>query len=104
MLHVDRFCLCTLPGNADDTQESDSDDDSDETMRRFLAFANRGRASGSGLPAILAQLNRAVEDADDSDAETADLFVSCVAGVIRQGTSLAACSLVGCLISRRPEL
>lgn len=54
-------------------------------MRRFLAFANRNRASGSGLPAILAQLNRAVEEADDGDSETAELFVSCVAGVIRQG-------------------
>lgn len=104
MLYVHPFCLCVSAGNADGSQESDSDDDSDETMRRFLAFANRGRASGSGLPAILAQLNRAVEDADDSDAETADLFVSCVAGVIRQGMSPAAHNLARWRISRRREL
>ncbi|KAH9846452.1 hypothetical protein C2E23DRAFT_852702 [Lenzites betulinus] len=59
-------------------------------MRRFLAFANRGRASGSGLPAVLAQLNRVVDDADEGDAETAELFVSGVAGIIRQEKHIQA--------------
>ncbi|OJT03576.1 hypothetical protein TRAPUB_5752 [Trametes pubescens] len=67
-----------------DGEDEKGSDDDDDTMRRFLAFANRNRASGSSLPAILAQLNRAVEEADDGDSETAKLFVSCVAGVIRQ--------------------
>ncbi|KAL1949965.1 hypothetical protein VTO73DRAFT_8846 [Trametes versicolor] len=74
--------------SSDDEAHSDCEDagsdDVNDTMQRFLAFANRNRASGSGLPAILAQLNRAVEEADDGDSETAELFVSCVAGVIRQ--------------------
>ncbi|KAI0636273.1 hypothetical protein C8Q77DRAFT_1051886 [Trametes polyzona] len=80
-------------GSSDGEAEADergSNDDSDETMLRFLAFANRGRASGSGLPAILAHLNRAVEDADDTDAATAESFVSGVAGVIRQEREIQA--------------
>ncbi|CDO75072.1 hypothetical protein BN946_scf184703.g2 [Trametes cinnabarina] len=54
-------------------------------MRRFLAFANRDRASGSSLPALLAHLNSAVEAADDADTEVTDLLVSGIAGALREG-------------------
>ncbi|KAI0761559.1 hypothetical protein BD413DRAFT_485741 [Trametes elegans] len=81
---------CTESGSGDgdedgddDDDDDDGDDDDDEDMRRILAFANRSRASGSGLPASLATLNRVVETADSSDQETAERFMSGVAGVLR---------------------
>ncbi|KAI0365540.1 hypothetical protein BV20DRAFT_1124923 [Pilatotrama ljubarskyi] len=71
-------------GNAccDDGDDSDSEDD--ESIQRFLAFANRSRASGSGLPAALAVLSHTVNTAEDDDEETAQLFVTGVAGVVRE--------------------
>ncbi|OSC97851.1 hypothetical protein PYCCODRAFT_1461671, partial [Trametes coccinea BRFM310] len=61
-----------------------AEENDEDAMRRFLAFANRGRASGSGLPALLAHLNNTVEAADDADTDVAELFVSGVAGVLRE--------------------
>ncbi|KAI0833877.1 hypothetical protein BC628DRAFT_1427778 [Trametes gibbosa] len=82
----------SFPRAAPDEQCGHDDEEAsvDDAMRRFLAFANRGRASGSTLPAVLAQLNRVVEDADEADAETAKLFVSGVAGIIRQERHIQA--------------
>ncbi|KAI0648631.1 hypothetical protein C8Q79DRAFT_1007220 [Trametes meyenii] len=53
-------------------------------MQRFLAFANRGRASGSSLPTALAQLVRAVDTIHDVDEDSAKHSISGVAGVIRE--------------------
>ncbi|KAI9069754.1 hypothetical protein FKP32DRAFT_41684 [Trametes sanguinea] len=64
--------------------DDDAEDNDEDAMRRFLAFANRGRASGSGLPALLAHLSNTVEAADDADTEVAELFISGVAGVLRE--------------------
>ncbi|KAI0350425.1 hypothetical protein OH77DRAFT_1573055 [Trametes cingulata] len=64
--------------------EEGSDSEEDDSIQRFLAFANRSRASGSGLPAALAALSRTVDAADENDEETAQLFVSGVAGVVRE--------------------
>ncbi|KAI0648615.1 hypothetical protein C8Q79DRAFT_1007206 [Trametes meyenii] len=66
------------------TDDDDNDGTDDDSMQRFLAFANRGRASGSSLPAALAQLARAVDTADDVDEDSAKHFISGVAGVIRE--------------------
>ncbi|KAI0667996.1 hypothetical protein C8Q78DRAFT_309455 [Trametes maxima] len=68
---------------ASDDGGSESDDD-DDSMQRLLAFANRGRASGSSLPTALAQLARAVDTADEVDEDAAKNFISGVAGVIRE--------------------
>ncbi|KAI0327067.1 hypothetical protein GY45DRAFT_1168496 [Cubamyces sp. BRFM 1775] len=71
-------------GVEDAVSDGDSDSDSSDDMSRFLAFANRGRASGSGLPAALAHLGRTVESADDEDKETVTLFAAAVACVLKE--------------------
>ncbi|KAJ8475212.1 hypothetical protein ONZ51_g6688 [Trametes cubensis] len=72
-------------GEAEDVaSDGESDEDSSDDMARFLAFANRSRASGSGLPAALAHLGRAVNSADDEDKETVSMFAVAVASVIKE--------------------
>ncbi|KAH9895297.1 hypothetical protein C8Q73DRAFT_790457 [Cubamyces lactineus] len=83
--------------DSDDADEAESDGDSDEDssddMARFLAFANRGRASGSGLPAALAQLGRTVNSADDEDKETVSMFAAAVACVIKEDREIERMAL-----------
>ena len=83
---TDRLSLIPDAGEAEDVpSDGESDEDSSDDMARFLAFANRGRASGSGLPAALAQLGRTVNSADDEDKETVSMFAAAVACVIKEG-------------------
>lgn len=83
---TDRLSLIPDVGEAEDVaSDGESDEDSSDDMARFLAFANRSRASGSGLPAALAHLGRAVNSADDEDKETVSMFAVAVASVIKEG-------------------
>ncbi|KAI0656365.1 hypothetical protein C8Q70DRAFT_331469 [Cubamyces menziesii] len=58
-----------------DGAKSDNQESSDQDLQRKLAFAYRARASGSGLPPLLAQFYGAVEEMDDFDDEDADDIV-----------------------------
>ncbi|KAI0327073.1 hypothetical protein GY45DRAFT_1168621 [Cubamyces sp. BRFM 1775] len=64
---------------APDEAESVDDNSDDDHLQRTLAFANRARSSGSGLPPILAQFYGAVEEMDDfGDEHMVDLVESIV--------------------------